>query len=44
MNGTTTGGVAGSFVTLVDIDVNLWLVSGALVGSGTLASSVSAAV
>jgi len=44
MNGTTTGGIAGSFVTLVDIDVNLWLVSGALVGSGTLATSVSAAV
>lgn len=44
MNGTTTGGIAGSRVTLMDIADNLWLVDGALIGSGTLATSVSAAV
>lgn len=41
MNGTTTGGIVGSFVELRDIASAVWLVSGALVGSGTLATSVS---
>lgn len=44
MNGTTTGGIAGSMVKLVDAAENLWLVDGTLVGSGTLATSLSAAV
>ena len=44
MNGTTTGGIVGSQVTLTDIDTNLWLVNGSLVGSGALATSLSAAV
>ncbi len=44
MNGTTTGGDVGSYVELTDIAENLWLVHGALVGSGTIATSLSAAV
>lgn len=44
MNGTTTGGVKGSYVEVQDVAANLWLVQGNLVGSGTLATSVSAAV
>jgi len=44
MNGTTTGGIAGSYVEAQDVAANLWLIAGRLVGSGTLATSVSAAV
>lgn len=44
MNGTTTGGIVGSYVVCKDVDVNLWLVNGILVGSGTLATSLSATV
>jgi hypothetical protein len=44
MNGTTTGGLAGSYLMLKDIAANLWLVRGFLVGSGTVATSLSATV
>lgn len=44
MNGTTTGGIVGSYVKVKDIAADLWLVDGRLVGSGTLATSLSAAV
>lgn len=44
MNGTTTGGIKGSYVEVQDVAANVWLVQGNLVGSGTLATSVSAAV
>jgi hypothetical protein len=44
MNGTTTGGIAGSYVELQDAADNTWLVIGHLVGSGTLATPLSAAV
>lgn len=44
MNGTTTGGIAGSFVEVEDVAVNLWRVNAALIGSGTLATSASATV
>jgi hypothetical protein len=44
MNGTTTGGIAGSRVRVKDVAANLWLVDGDLVGSGTIATSLSAAV
>lgn len=44
MNGTTTGGIAGSTVEVVDIAANLWQINGNLVGSGTLATSLSATV
>ena len=44
MNGTTTGGIAGSRVLCRDVKVNVWHVNGFLVGSGTLATSLSATV
>ena len=44
MNGTTTGGIKGSRVLCTDIAVNVWLVEGFLIGSGTLATSLSATV
>lgn len=44
MNGTTTGGVAGSAVSLTDVAPGIWQVAGQLVGSGTLASPLSASV
>lgn len=44
MNGTTTGGLAGSRVKCIDIAKNVWYVEGFLVGSGTLATSLSATV
>lgn len=44
MNGTTTGGLAGSYVEAIDIAANVWNVFGALAGSGTLATSLSATV
>jgi hypothetical protein len=44
MNGTTTGGIVGSYVKVKDIAANLWLVDGKLVGSGVLATSLSATV
>ena len=44
MNGTTTGGLAGSYVEAIDIAANVWNVFGALTGSGTLATSLSATV
>ena len=44
MNGTTTGGAAGSYVKITDVASGLWQVNGRLCGSGTLASSLSAAV
>ena len=43
-NGTTTGGIAGSYVEAQDVATNLWLINGALIGSGSITSSVSAAV
>jgi len=44
MNGSTTGGLAGSYVELKDAATNLWIVSAVLVGSGTVATPFSAAV
>lgn len=44
MNGTTTGGIAGSYIETQDVATNVWLVNGLLVGSGTLATSLSASV
>jgi hypothetical protein len=38
MNGTTTGGIAGSFVTVVATAANTYMVYGKLIGSGTLAT------
>ncbi len=44
MNGSTTGGLAGSFIEVVDIAAGDWLVTAYLVGSGTPATPFSAAV
>lgn len=44
MNGTTTGGIAGSYVEVQDVAANLWNVFGTLAGSDTLATSLSATV
>lgn len=44
MNGTTTGGLIGSYVELVDRATNVWALFGTLAGSGTLASALSATV
>lgn len=44
MNGTTTGGLVGSYIECVDHEENVWRVFGLLAGSGTLASSLSATV
>ncbi len=44
MNGTTTGGLVGSYVQVTDLAAGEYLVSAALVGSGTPATPFSAAV
>lgn len=44
MNGSTTGGLAGSFIELLDVAAGDWIVRAALVGSGTPATPFSAAV
>lgn len=41
MNGTTTGGVKGSYVELEDVGLALWRVNGRLIGSGTAATPFS---
>lgn len=44
MNGSTTGGLAGSYVEVIDIAAGDWIVTAALVGSGTPATPFSATV
>jgi len=44
MNGTTGGGIVGSWLTLEDVKANLWAVRGQLVGSGTITTPFSATV
>ena len=44
MNGTTTGGLVGSYVELCDQAANVWQIRALLAGSGTLAVSLSASV
>lgn len=44
LNGSTTGGLAGSYIEVVDIAAGFWLVSASLVGSGTPATPFSATV
>jgi hypothetical protein len=38
LNGTTTGGIAGSWVQITAIAANEWYVSGVLLGSGSVAT------
>ena len=44
MNGTTTGGIIGSYVELCDASLGFWQLTGDLIGSGTLATPFSATV
>lgn len=44
MNGSTTGGLIGSVVELVDIASGVWAVSASLTGSGVAATPFSATV
>ena len=44
MNGSTTGGLIGSYVQVTDLAAGYYLVQAALVGSGTPATPFSAAV
>lgn len=44
MNGTTQGGLAGSFVEIADVASGVFTVSGGLIGSGTVITPFSAAV
>jgi hypothetical protein len=45
MNGTTTGGVAGSYVRITDAATGIFVITaGGLIGSGTVATPFSAAV
>lgn len=44
MNGTTTGGIRGSYIVLKDMASGFWEVSGSLVASGAGATPFSAAV
>lgn len=44
MNGTTKGGVKGSFVELIDVVAGFWLLRGNLICTGTEADPFSAAV
>lgn len=37
-NGTTTGGIIGTFVTVTAIAAHMYMVSGSVIGSGTLAT------
>lgn len=44
MNGSTTGGIKGSWVSLKDASSGIWLLDGGIVCTGTEASPFSAAV
>ena len=44
MNGTTTGGLIGSYVQVTDLAAGYYLVQASLIGSGTPATPFSAAV
>lgn len=44
MNGTTTGGIIGSYIELTDASLGFWLLSGCLIASGTVATPFSATV
>lgn len=44
MNGTTTGGIAGSYIEIMDVAAGVFTVRAHLIGSGTVATPFSAAV
>lgn len=39
LNGTTSGGIVGSYVEFTDFKADLWLLNAQLLGSGTLATT-----
>ncbi len=41
MSGSTTGGLAGSWVKMLDVATNKWMIQGVIVTSGTAASPFS---
>lgn len=41
MNGTTTGGIAGTKIRLTAISATLWAIESVIIGSGTLATPAS---
>lgn len=41
MNGTTTGGIKGTYITATDIALNVWLIEASIVGSGTVTTPMS---
>ena len=41
MNGTTTGGVIGTYLHVIGLKANAWHVSGVMIASGSLATSAS---
>lgn len=44
MNGTTTGGIIGSYIEISDVSLGFWQLSGSLIASGTVATPFSATV
>lgn len=44
LNGTTSGGIVGSYLEFTSVAANVWLVDARLVGSGTLITPLSATV
>lgn len=44
LNGTTTGGLIGTYISITDFAANIWLVDARIVGSGTMVTSFSATV
>lgn len=44
MNGTTTGGIIGSYVELADVSLGFWQLRGSLLASGVVATPFSATV
>lgn len=44
MNGTTTGGILGSYIELTDVSLGFWQLQGNLLASGTVATPFSATV
>ena len=44
MNGTTTGGILGSYIELTDVTLGYWQLQGNIIASGTVATPFSATV
>jgi hypothetical protein len=44
MNGSTTGGVVGTWIRVTDVSLGFWMLEGGIVCTGTEATPFSAAV